>query len=104
MKYTYDAKTGMPEFSELEQEFEVTLTRREINNLILCVSQSLDRIREQMRSTRHGMPSDEPAAYALLHTLQALSHEAARNYWKFHGHPENWQYRNQPTAYQGENP
>jgi hypothetical protein len=103
MKYTYDPATGMPDLTELEQAFEVTLTRRELNNLILCVSQSLDRIRQDMGSTRHGMPSDEPAAYGLLHTLQALSHEAARNYWRVWGHPENWRYRHTPTAYQGEN-
>ena len=103
MKYTYDPATGMPEFRELDQEFEVTLTRRDLERLSVSVQTCLDLIRQSMASTRHGMASDEPAAHGLLATLHALSHEASRSYWRTWGHPENWKYRYTPTAYQGEN-
>ena len=103
MKYTYDPATGMPEFPDLDQEFEVTLTRRDLERLSISVQTCLDRLRQDMASTRHGHPSNEPAAHGLLNTLARLSQEASRQYWRLHGHPENWQYRHTPTTHKGEN-
>ena len=92
MKYTYDPATGMPDLPDLDQEFEVTLTRRDLERLSISVQTCLDDLREHMTSTRH-YPSSEAAAHGLLNTLARLSQEASRQYWRLHGHPENWQYR-----------
>lgn len=103
MKYTYDPATCMPDLPDLDQEFEVTLTRRDLETLMIAVQSSLDGLRYKAAKDGDTCPSFEGAVHGYLNALGRLSHDAHRQYWRLHGHPENWPNHHKSTNQEGEN-